>query len=762
MNPKLALSLVLVSVSVASAVSPESWKHSTESHFVNGEADGVVVTSLGELRLSRRLEMLLEADEAPEAVSVVAEHDGDIFVASGVKNVVYKLTDDSAETFAEPPGTMVTSMVAHDDGLLIGTGGQSGGLYRVDLQGGVQTLWSPGQVVYVWDILPTRGGPIYVATGPEGRVYSIGDDDEAEVVYEAGELAGNILCLARRRGNGRLLAGTDENGLVVEIDLARNSSRVLLDADEAEVAALVVDDAGGVYAATSDVSLAAPEDPTAPVDRERGKADVPEPVDPQPPVEVEPMEQPGPVEPEEADDPNNDAAEVEPAEVEPGPPTDEAPQQPEQVRQAPMPPAEGPGPAEQPEPVPPRPRPAAAPHRGEGNAVYYIDADGLMHTMFRRPVSIYTMIRDGDRLLLGTGEEGIVYSITLDGDEVAKIADTDAAQVTAMCRTDDGRVVVGTSNKGMVAELTAEVAEEGVYTSEVLDAGQIARWGSSQVLLSDGHDRGVTIATRSGNVSEPDEATWSDWSEEQPADGEFRRVQSPSGRFLQYRLTFRPVNDRSPVARQVEIIRQVANLAPVISSVEVEATGGGQDSPLYQRSITIDASDPNNDQLVFKIEFREVGEDLWVTLAEGLDQPTYNWDTRTVADGTYELRVTASDAPSNPPAKALESSRVSAPVVVDNTSPVVTDLSAEIDDGVVSVSGRARDESSRIAAIHYAVNSAAEWTPVLPVDGICDSKEEEFAFDLTDLKPGPHRISVRVTDVFNNVGYGNVTIVVRP
>ena len=138
----------------------------------------------------------------------------------------------------------------------------------------------------------------------------------------------------------------------------------------------------------------------------------------------------------------------------------------------------------------------------------------------------------------------------------------------------------------------------------------------------------------------------------------------------------------------------------------------------------------------------------------------YVWDTRTVGDGTYELRVTASDSPSNPPASALTGQRVSAPIIVDNTPPVVSELAASIDGRKVSATGSTIDAGSRIASINYSVDSQNEWVAVLPVDGICDSPTEAFAFKTDNLKVGAHRIAVKVEDVFGNAGYGVVTVTI--
>ena len=54
----------------------------------------------------------------------------------------------------------------------------------------------------------------------------------------------------------------------------------------------------------------------------------------------------------------------------------------------------------------------------------------------------------------------------------------------------------------------------------------------------------------------------------------------------------------------------------------------------------------------------------------------FAFDTLTYSDGTYLLRVTASDAPSNPLGTELRAERVGPPFVVDNSLPVVKDFAA--------------------------------------------------------------------------------------
>ena len=215
----------------------------------------------------------------------------------------------------------------------------------------------------------------------------------------------------------------------------------------------------------------------------------------------------------------------------------------------------------------------------------------------------------------------------------------------------------------------------------------------------------------------------------------------------------------------MKAVYQVDNLRPVVAGIQVaansaDASGEPKTGPKTYRHMGIQAADPNGDALRFKLEFRQVGAANWITITKKLDQPTYIWDTRTVGDGTYELRVTASDAPANAAGSAREAARVSEPIVVDNTRPQVEKLTAKAAVGSASVTGTAVDVDSRIVSIQYSVDSADEWVAILPTDGIADSGREAFTFEAKDLDPGTHRIAVRVTDLLDNVGYGVVNVTV--
>src|SRR5690606_25947998 len=51
------------------------------------------------------------------------------------------------------------------------------------------------------------------------------------------------------------------------------------------------------------------------------------------------------------------------------------------------------------------------------------------------------------------------------------------------------------------------------------------------------------------------------------------------------------------------------------------------------------AEDANQDRLQFTVLYRREGETSWKTLRQGLWDPIYVWDTTTVPDGTYVVKI---------------------------------------------------------------------------------------------------------------------------
>ena len=427
--------------------------------------------------------------------------------------------------------------------------------------------------------------------------------------------------------------------------------------------------------------------------------------------------------------------------------------------------------------------------RAEGNAIYRIDPDGFVTEIFRQPVLVLSLLENNGVLLVGTGSEGLVYQIDPAAEETTILAKVDPKQVMCLLPAADGRIFMGLANTGAVAAMSSGFASDGTWTSPVLDASQTSRFGKMQLHGTLPTDTALTVATRSGNMKEAGEAGevggagsgWSKWSDEIPASA-FLQVSAPTARFLQYRLTFTSKEGKeTPVVQDVDVAYQVPNLAPQIKTIKIAsaqqaaaegdaagaAAGAGAGATAKvastrMQTITWEASDPNNDTLQYALYFRAGTHGQWVLLKEKIKEVQFVWDTRTIADGAYEVKVVASDAAANPHDTGKTASRISDPVVVDNTPPAIGDLTSKAVDGGIQIDCKAVDHTSTVANVEYSVDSNDDWQAVEASDKIFDSPEETVTFTVGQLTPGAHQITIRATDSHGNQAYESLSVNTEP
>jgi hypothetical protein len=70
---------------------------------------------------------------------------------------------------------------------------------------------------------------------------------------------------------------------------------------------------------------------------------------------------------------------------------------------------------------------------------------------------------------------------------------------------------------------------------------------------------------------------------------------------------------------------------------------------------------------------------------------------------------------------------------------------------------RARVLAGRIDSGEFAIDGG-EWFLLSPVDGICDSQQEDFQFTTPDLAPGEHVIGLRGSDGGGNAGTSKAVV----
>jgi hypothetical protein len=288
----------------------------------------------------------------------------------------------------------------------------------------------------------------------------------------------------------------------------------------------------------------------------------------------------------------------------------------------------------------------------------------------------------------------------------------------------------------------------------------------------------VKLETRSGN-SDPPDTTWSDW-ESLESDDDGGRVRSPGARYLQWRATLSGTDAKLD---GVEIAWREQNLAPRVDELTIAPQGlnfregdllprsesvtqsltGGQkveysvslpsnkairELPVWARglrTLTWKAGDPNGDALKYRIEIKNEDAGNWVEIGKDLEATLFSWNTNTIPDGRYRLRVTASDAGANALGEERTGGAVSEVFTVDNTPPEVTTLTATGD----RIQGEAADATSPLWRFEVAVDDG-DWRTLAPEGGLADRRRMRFAATLPGVKPGEHLASVRAVDLAGN------------
>jgi len=406
---------------------------------------------------------------------------------------------------------------------------------------------------------------------------------------------------------------------------------------------------------------------------------------------------------------------------------------------------------------------------------------------------VYALSARADGLLALTGNHGKVLRIADDG-AYADVAHLEALQGLSLAvvpgadKAND--LLIGTGNTGKLYRFGAS-ASKHEYSSDVLDAGALARFGRVEV---DPGSTGYELWTRTGNVEQPVRG-WSDW---QPLkDG---AVASPSGRFLQWKavlhaggvvgsvgVNYLPVNAApvvdnlvvAPGARvnaQTQTSSQPQNVSiafPAASQNSFVALDGAANTPLQgvkdRTAVTVRwaAHDDNGDELTFALYLRGDGEHVWRLLKDGITEKAYSFDAALIPDGGYQIKVVASDAPSHTPGDALTGAKESERFEVDTTPPVVTALKASTVKAqskigeLLHVAFDAEDAFSPIARAEYSLD-AAPWQFIEPVNKLSDSKREQYDFTVSlpsgSTAASEHLVTVRVYDRHDNVGVAKTVI----
>jgi hypothetical protein len=657
-----ALAVLLALGTAAGASEVKLFRLQSQHAFLRGQLEGMSVDSLGTLRLAPRAERLtalaepfvlsaaphpdgwvvgtgnsgkvllvgrdgkvseLFATAEPEVFAVWVDSQGTVYAGSSPNGKVYRYRADaakakrSAAAAATAPATASKTQsgaaAASSASAVAATPADSAATATTTAQPATAgatsnaqaapasaaspaTVWFDPQQTYIWQLLGTRDGDLLVATGTQGKLFRVtapakrasgaeGERGTGTLMWESGDTHVRSLALLP---NGHLLAGTAGEGRIVRLT-PTGEPRTLFDAVEPEVVALAVAADGSAWAAAvaSEASqlplLATGAAATTSAAKEQGKQGQ--------------QEQQG----EATVEVNAAMGGVQPI--------------------GSRPPGFG----------------------GPRSEILRIEPSGAVTTAARlQDDTVHSLLWLGDRLWVGTGLEGKLFSLR--GTDLVLEGDVEERQVMALL-PDRDRLAFATTNAAAFYKTDAG-RRQGGYTSPVLDAQQIARFGSFRWMGAQPAGTTLRFSFRSGIAAEPD-ATWSPWSAPRAADEPGREIALagvPSGRYFQWRLEAKAEgNAPTPQLSAAEASYLQTNLAPRITELEAmdpgqilvafnfnpggqayepahpnregifttleESDEGGDDrlKTLWKRgyrTLRWKAEDPNHDELVYTLTFR--------------------------------------------------------------------------------------------------------------------------------------------------------------
>jgi hypothetical protein len=735
------------------------WRQSSYEEFLKGTAHGVAVRSDGRLELAPKFNLIAEAS-ASYLWSVHLDSKGNLYAAGGSPAKVFRFDVAGKSSTVFESTDLAAQAMAFDaaGNLYVGTS-PDGKVYRVSASGEKSVFFDP-QAKYIWDLAFGPEGTLYVATGDKGEIFAVPADGKGQLFYSSDEAHIRVLGFD---GQGNLIAGTDPNGRILRISRAgskngqKNSGSsavegfVLHETAKREITSIAVDSNGVIYAsAIGEKQHGGIQNPAALIGAMQGNT----------PVVVSAAAGAGMGQPQQ-----------------------------------------------QFQPFPPM----------LTSAIYRIAPDGAPEEVWTsREEIVYALGLAADgRLLAGTGNNGSLLAIDRHG-VLANLAKSGASQITGIARGAAGKVFICTSNPGKVFSVGPEYEATGSYESRSFDAQLFSQWGridwwapppgavpGNAKAARPGEPR-VEFFVRTGNTEDPGRE-WSAWAGPYSKPGSVAEV--PSARFAQWKAV---IHDGHPGdgIDWVTLAYLPRNVGPVIDGIAVQepgiravsqgaATAGppppvslkmppspqstgmnipqgpapsrfepppqGQLQKGYQ-TVVWTAHDENEDDLRYSVYFRGENERTWKLLKDKLDQKFYSWDTTTMPDGTYVLKIVATDAASNPPSLALSVERESDRFEVDNTPPAVEELTANNNPCTagskapqqVCVRFRVNDAATTIERAQYSVDGG-EWTIVTPAQGISDARQQRYETAVEGLSAGEHTIAVRAYDRFDNVGSSKIT-----
>ncbi|MBI1749458.1 MAG: SMP-30/gluconolactonase/LRE family protein [Acidobacteria bacterium] len=768
----------------AGAEHTHTWRQSNYDEFEKGTAKGVALRSDGKLVLAPRFAQFSDPNAA-YLWALQVNSKGVLFAAGGSNAKVLRFDEKGTATTIFESQEMAAQALAMDarDNLYVGTS-PDGKVYKIpapDAKGetGKAAVFFEPKTKYIWDLVVDASGTVFVATGDKGEVYAVSPEGKGILFYRSPETHIRSLALD---GKGNLLIGTEPNGLVARVSMAspagadkpeQRPAFVLYETEKKEVTSLLVDRAGNIYAASvgektrttaifPQVQQFVPQTTITSTGQTFTTA-----------VAMPPGQQATPFVPFPSLTGGSEVYRIAP---------DGAPESLWSSRED-LVYALGLA-------------PGGKLLLGTGNRGLVIQLEGK-RTYATLPKTAASQVTG---LVAGAG--GKVFVATANPGKVFALGPEYEPEGSFESQAFDAKIF---SQWGQLSWWGDNGATDGQVEFYV-------RTGNTSNPEKNWSPWAGPYANAKGQAMNCPPARFAQWKVvfKNPAaprktDRDAKTAAAAAGKSGKTEA-MPPVYEMATSISWVSLAYLPKNVAPTVEAIIVQnpgvrvqgfpappqqqqpaqlrmppATTGAPGMSVSQpqppqpprfdpppqgitqrgyQSVVWSARDENDDDLLFNLYYRGEGETKWKLLKDRIEHKYFSWESNTLPDGAYYLKVVASDAPSNPPADALSGERESDRFEVDNTPPRVENLRAEPTSPEVRIQFEAKDSFSAIVRAEYSLD-AGDWKLAFPVDRLSDSSSESYEIVLRELGPGEHTLAVRVFDQFENSASAKVTFTVE-
>ena len=701
--------LVFSLVFILHASSTKVFKEDGFSDFSKGELKTTSLTSEGELFPAPEYSPIGEIEE-DLVWRIVAAKDFSYF-STGNEGRIFRVDKKgNVELYCDLEEVAVFALAVDQKGILFAGASPGGNIYRIPEKNKPSSFFETGQE-YVWDLAFDPEGNLLAATGNQGKLYQISKDGKGDVYYETPDKNIMDILLLEKINDDSIYLATHDKGKIYRV-YEKDRAFVLFDSEMDEIRCIVEGEEGYIYAALNTAKAGPPRPPQKKDEEEESKG---------------------------ADDEEEK----------------------EEKKKLALPLI-----------------------MGKKSLIVKLDVAGYVWPLLLAPETpIHAMIYDNPSksLLAGIGEKGKLYRIEGRNKYTVLFSVDEKYILSVAGEGDDFRF--GTGEAAKLYSVDWQERSRGEYLSPIHDADTAVNWGLMRLRGDFPRGTSLKISTRSGNSKEPDK-TWSEWTDEEALKKNQVAITCPVARFLQYKLLLSG-RDKAllPVVKKVESFYTPPNRAPVIDKIDIAPPGkrpavrkpppkdksngnSNNNSKSSNPADTIDALansnpqkvkitwkpfDPESDKLRFALYFKGEEEKVWKKIEDKLEKPLFEFATDALPDGRYQIKVVASDIPSNPKTSAKEGERISEIFTIDNTPPrFVESLTYDrVEKNAVVVHAALEDDTSIISSAQYSVN-AEEWFRVNPEDEIFDSPSEVFSFMISELEQEELVVTLMVTDAEGN------------